>query len=67
MKAGLLMMPIETIIWCFASGIAMKNDVISLKINPFLTNGLVHPYHLDECISSFRGVWWIFSVLLYFQ
>ena len=32
--------------------------------NPFLTSRLVHPYHLDESISSFRGSWW--TSLLYF-
>ena len=26
------------------------------KINHFLTSGLVHPYHLNESISSFRGL-----------
>ena len=25
-------------------------------INPYMPNGLVHPYHLDESISNFRGV-----------
>ena len=34
-------------------------------INPYLTSGLVHPYHLDEFISSFRGfllICFIFAV-----
>ena len=35
-------------------------------IDPFLTSRLVHPYHLDESISSFRGPWWIFPFSLYF-
>ena len=26
----------------------------------YLTNGLAHPYHLDEPTSSVRGVWWMF-------
>ena len=36
-------------------------DVAKFIFNPFLTNGFVHPYHLDESISSFRGFWWLFS------
>ena len=37
-----------------------------MKINPFLTSGLVNPNHLDESIISFRGFWWVFSLLLNF-
>ena len=33
---------------------------------PFSTSGLVHPYHLDESISSFSGFLWMLSFLLYF-
>ena len=29
-------------------------------------SGLIHPFHLDESISSFRDFWWMFSLLLYF-
>ena len=39
---------------------------MSSRINPYLPNGLVHPYHLDESISNFRGVWWNFSFLFHF-
>ena len=28
--------------------------------------GLVHPYHLDESISNFRGVWCTFSFFIVF-
>ena len=31
-----------------------------------LVSGLIHIYHLDETISSYRGFWWMFSFLLYF-
>ena len=35
-------------------------------INPYLPNGLVHPYHLDESIFNFMGVWCTLSFLSYF-
>ena len=34
---------------------------------PYLPNGLVHPYQLDESISNVRGVWCTFSFLFYFE
>ena len=30
-------------------------------INPYMNNGLFHPYGLNESISKFRGVWCIFQ------
>ena len=36
-------------------------------VYPHLPNGLVHPYHLDESISNFRGFWCTFSFLFYFR
>ena len=36
-------------------------------INPYVTNGLSHPYHMDESISIFRGVSSIFSFLFHFS
>ena len=35
-------------------------------VNPFLTSWLVHPYHLDQSSSSFRGIWWMASLLWFF-
>ena len=31
-----------------------KSTLKSTVINPFLTIGLVHPYHSDESVLSFR-------------
>ena len=45
-----------------------KNDAANLsrnlktEFNPYLPSGLVHPFQLDESISSFRGS----SVLIHF-
>ena len=36
-------------------------------ISIFLTSGLVHPYHLDGSISSFRGFWWRFSLFVFYK
>ena len=36
------------------------------RINTFLTSRLVHPYHLDQSISSFNCSWRMISFLLYF-
>ena len=33
-------------------------------INPFLTSGLVHSYHSDNPIYSFRGFWWNISTFI---
>ena len=35
-------------------------EISKTIFNPFLTSGLVLPYHLDESISSFRGFCWKF-------
>ena len=32
--------------------------------NPYLTRGTVHPYHLDEFITYFRGVWCTFFIFI---
>ena len=37
------------------------------NINPHLPSRPVHPYQLDESISNFRGVWFSFSFLFYFE
>ena len=35
----------------------MKTPIsLYIRDQPFLTSELVHPYHLDEPIFSFRGV-----------
>ena len=36
-------------------------------INPLVTNGFSHPYHLDESIVIFRGVRSNFSFLFHFS
>ena len=36
-------------------------------INPLVTNGLSHPYHLDEFILILRGIGSDFSFLLHFS
>ena len=36
-------------------------------LNPLMTNGLSHPYHLDESISIFRGIRGNFSFLFHFS
>ena len=35
------------------------------SVLPVLTSRLVLSYRLDDSISSFMGVWWMFSVLLF--
>ena len=35
--------------------------------NPYLPSGLLHPFQLDKSISSFRGVWVYFFILILFQ
>ena len=40
---------------------------LSFESNSCLTSGLVHPYYLDESISSFMGFGWMFSFSLYFS
>ena len=38
-----------------SSSIGSTRAHLKWQINPFLNSGLVHFYHLDESISSFRG------------
>ena len=33
-----------------------RSDMTSFRLNPLVTNGLSHPYHLDEFIFIFRGI-----------
>ena len=40
-------------------------SMVCKYFNPSLPNGPVHPYHLEEYISNFRGIWCAFSFLLY--
>ena len=35
-------------------------------LNPLVTNGLSHPYHLDECTLTFNGIRSILSFLFHF-
>ena len=30
---------------------------VQLLFSPFLTSGLIHPFHLDESIPSYKGFW----------
>ena len=41
--------------------------ITSDEINPYTLSGPVHPYQLDESISNFRGAWFTFSILIYFE
>ena len=34
-------------------------------LNSFLTNGLAHPYRLDESISIFSGFWQMFTFIVF--
>ena len=38
-----------------------------VDLYPYLLNGLVHPYHLDESISNFRGVYFIIFILFFIE
>ena len=44
-----------------------KSDMLALteSFKPFMTSGLVHPYHLDESISTFKAFdeWRHFCIL----
>ena len=33
-----------------------EHGCVEHDVNPLVTNGLSHPYHLDESISIFRGI-----------
>ena len=33
------------------------------QAGPFWICGLVHPYHLEEFISGFKGFWWMLSCI----
>ena len=35
--------------------VSWKCDALLVAINPYLTNGFSHPYHLGDSTSSFRG------------
>ena len=44
--------------------------ILNLKgksINPYVTNGLSHPYHLDEPIFVLRDISGNFSILFHFS
>ena len=47
-----------------------QNQLMSYRkstlINPYVTNGLSHPYHLDESVFVFRGSGSIFLFLFHF-
>ena len=38
-----------------------------ININPLVTNGLSHHYHLDESVFIFRGIGSNFSFLFHFS
>ena len=42
------------------------SHVLLLFFNPHLPSGRFHLYHMDESISSSRGVWCMVSFLFYF-
>ena len=44
----------------------LEISMVHTIINPSLPNGLVHPYHLDESISNFRGVRYTFIIFILF-
>ena len=55
-------------------GLALKEDfkicaaiLVLHFINPLVTNGFSHPYHLDESTFIFRGIRNIFSFLFHFS
>ena len=37
------------------------------RVNPLVTNGLSHPYQLDESTFNFRGIRSNFSLLFHFS
>ena len=45
----------------------MNDKAVSLKhfLNPYLPNGLSHPYQLDESIFHLMGVWCTFLIKLW--
>ena len=53
-------MPYKThVFWETTVAICIVQFRISM-LNPIVTNGLSHPYHLDESTFNFRGVGGIF-------
>ena len=40
---------------------------LAISVNPLVTNGISHPYHLDESIFIFRDIRSIFSFLFHFS
>ena len=46
----------------FQQGLASCFIFPRVDLYPYLLNGLVHPYQLDESISNFRGVWCTLSL-----
>ena len=43
-----------------------NSDVKDRIYSPFLTCRLLHPYHLDESICRFSGLWCMFALKMYF-
>ena len=48
-------------------GILWLTRAPSAQINPLVTFGLSHPYHLDEATFMFRGITIKFSFLFHFS
>ena len=40
---------------------------LNVKVNPLVTNGLSHPYHLDKPTFILRGIMSYFEFLFYFS
>ena len=49
----------SSMVECFTSLYNSSTECIGSigKINPYVTNGLSHPYHLDKCTFIFRDIW----------
>ena len=58
---------VSTYLWWLRPGVCelcSLSAIFGMKalrlVNPYLPNGLVHPYHLDVCILKFRGASYTF-------
>ena len=54
------------VLFCFLQS-AEAQVIVSLTINPYLTNGLSHHYYLDESTFILRGFRWDFDFLFHFS
>ena len=52
-------------VWCMGILLLLSLMVSGICfIAPHMTSGPFHPYKLDETISNFRGVWYVFIFML---